>query len=208
MGIRIIGLATDPGEGKLLLPVIHGDGGIQLIPQLGEGAAAGKLHLQDPGLDGVRDQMPGLLLHLPQGEGGGLQRLGAGDGALQIRHAGHKAGDAGENRGQHGIGGHELVIRPVGSRVGGVCGQGAGDKVVQPVQLGVQGFAGAGQLLQLLRLGQRFVRQEGFDGLPVLPQAVQILPEGFVLKACIQIAQIPPVHIRFHDIQSALSFHQ
>ena len=83
-GIRIIGLAAYAGQREFLIPVVHHQRGVQLVPQLAEGFPSGKLHLQDPGLDFRRDQVLCHFLHLQQRETDRFQHIGGFNQLLQV----------------------------------------------------------------------------------------------------------------------------
>ena len=172
-------------------------GGVQPVTQLGEGVAAGELHLQNPGLDGLGDGVGRRSGALPQGEGHGLQLLRGGDQLLQVAQAPHIAAEGGAEQ-PHIVAHHvQLVVILGGHGVARVHRQRQLREQEQPLQQRVQLLLTVHQLLQpgqFVHIGG----EERVQGFHLARHLRHVSQEGLVLKALVQVRQIPcPVHASF-----------
>ena len=197
--IGIVRHAAHCRQRQRLSAVFHRVGGVQLVPQLGERAGAGQLHLQHPGLNFRRNQVVEFLLHLPQGKGDALQLVGGGDDLLQIIQTAHKAGQSGGEQAQ--VVEHDLNPAHVhgGVSVGRIHRQGQHTVAHQVLRLGVHRLQIADHVLQMLAGFALAVQQISQRG-DVLRQRLQVLGKARIVKALIKEGQIPCslcVHSRY-----------
>ena len=89
--IRRIGKTAYSRERQGFSAVFHKMRGVKLVAEHGECTAAGKLHFENPGLDGFRNGVMGLVGHFPERECT-WSGFGKGcDGLVQIVHAAETA---------------------------------------------------------------------------------------------------------------------
>ena len=199
MGIRVIGERAHGGERKLLAAIVDQQRRVELVAKLGEGLAAGELHLQHGPLDGLGQHVRGGLRASAQEEGVFRKHGVAFDERVEVLDRGDIAaegvvhlldGDArAHQRGHRGVG--SLILRVAGER---------------QVDHQANMLYGRVELLELRdQAAQLFGRMlcrcgDGVeDGLRALGQRGEIGGKGRVVKAAIEDGKIP---VGFHCISS------
>ena len=197
IGIAVVSQRTHGRQRNLLAVVIDQQGRIQLIAQLGEGFAAGELHLQDRLFQRFRKLMLGILRCLAQGESTRLQFVVGVDDRVEVVKRSQIAGEGvGCQRRAHDST-HQRCHRGVGSFVVRVHGERQPNHQAQTLEKVGQRFLLMNQRNELLNLVLSGRGDSGGEGVDLLRQTSEVILELRVVKVLVEYGQIP---IRFHRI--------
>ena len=164
---------------------------------MGEGFAAGELHLQDRLFQRFRKLMLGILRCLAQGKSTRLQFVIGVDDRVEVLKRSQIAGEGvGCERGVH-ISAHQRRQRGVGGLVVRVHGKVQLDHHRQTLEKAGQRFLLMDQRNELPDLVLGGHGDSGGEGVNLLRQTGKVILELRIVKVLVEYGQIP---IRFHRI--------
>ena len=191
IGIAVVSQRTHGGQRNLLAVVIDQQGRIQLIAQLGEGFAAGELHLQDRLFQRFRKLMLGILRCFAQGKSTRLQFVVGVDDRVEVLKRSQIAGEGvGCQRRAHDST-HQRCHRGVGSLVVRVHGERQLNHQAQTLEKVGQCFLLMNQRNELLNLVLSGRGDSSGEGVDLLRQTSEVILELRGVKVLVEYGQIP-----------------